>query len=439
MIADKYKKLAGWAMTFSLNQGCQAAKVTLYSGSDTEFEIRDKQLDKLQQSSENQMILNLYVDGRYGSFSTNRMEKHELSKFITNAVESVRFLAPDTNRQLPNPERFYKGGKPDLELYDLKINELQPDEKLQLAYDAANEILGTDERILSIQSSYSDGESFSYMITSNGFEGESSLSYYSVMVSVSLQGEGESRPESYWYDQALSYEDLKKSGIGKIALDRTLQKLGQEKIESGSYHMLVDNMNSGRLLSPFLSAMNGSALQQKNSFLLDKKGEQVMSDKVTIVDDPHIPHSFGACYFDNEGVATRKRYLFNKGVLETYFIDTYNALKMEVEPTISGPSHLVFELGQHSMEEIISTLEKGILITGFNGGNNNSTSGDFSFGIEGFLIENGKLTKPVSGMNITGNMLSLWNDLEEVGNDPRLNNAYQIPSLLFKNVDFSGL
>ncbi|HEY5500269.1 MAG TPA: DNA gyrase modulator, partial [Bacteroidales bacterium] len=247
MIADKYKKLAGWAMTFSLNQGCQAAKVTLYSGSDTEFEIRDKQLDKLQQSSENQMILNLYVDGRYGSFSTNRMEKHELSKFITNAVESVRFLAPDTNRQLPNPERFYKGGKPDLELYDLKINELQPDEKLQLAYDAANEILGTDERILSIQSSYSDGESFSYMITSNGFEGESSLSYYSVMVSVSLQGEGESRPESYWYDQALSYEDLKKSGIGKIALDRTLQKLGQEKIESGSYHMLVDNMNSGRL------------------------------------------------------------------------------------------------------------------------------------------------------------------------------------------------
>jgi len=439
MIADKYKKLAKWAMEFSLNEGCQAAKVSIYSGSDTEFEIRDKQLDKLQQSSENQMILNLYVDGRYGSFSTNRMEKHELSKFIINAVESVRFLAPDTNRQLPNPERFYKGGKPDLELYDLKINELQPDEKLQLAYDAANEILGTDKRILSVESSYSDGESFSYMITSNGFEGESSLSYYSVMVSVSLQGEGESRPESYWYDQALSYEDLKKSGIGKIALDRTLQKLGQEKIESGNYHMLVDNMNSGRLLSPFLSAMNGSALQQKNSFLLDKKGEQVMSDKVTIVDDPHIPHSFGARYFDNEGVATRKRYLFNKGVLETYFIDTYNAFKMGVAPTISGPSHMVFELGQRSMEEIISTLEKGILITGFNGGNSNSTSGDFSFGIEGFLIENGKLTKPVSGMNITGNMLSLWKDLEEVGNDPRLNNAYQIPSLLFKNVDFSGL
>jgi len=439
MILSKYKKLAKWAMDFSLEQGCQAARVSVYSGSDTEFEIRDKQLDRLQQSSENQMILNLFVDGRYGSFSTNRMEKNELGKFIINAVESVRYLAPDTNRQLPNPDFYYKGDHKDLALYDSRMTELQPDEKLQLAYDAANEILGTDERILSVQSSYSDGESFSYMIASNGFEGENSVSYYSLSVCVSVKGDGESRPESYWYDQALSYEDLIKKDIGKIALERTLRKLGQEKVQSGNYMMVVDNLNSGRLLSPILSALNGSALQQNNSFLLEKKGEQVLSEKVTLIDDPHIAHSFGARYFDNEGVATQKRFIFNKGILETYFIDTYNALKMGVEPTISGPSHLVLENGSHSMEEMIASLEKGILVTGFNGGNSNSSSGDFSFGIEGFLIEDGKMTQPVSGMNITGNLLALWNNLEEIGNDPRLNSAYLIPSLMFKDVDFSGL
>lgn len=439
MISNEYKKLAKWAMDFSLQQGCQAVRVSVYSGSDTEFEVRDKQLDKLQQSSENQMVLGLYVDGRYGSFSTNRMEKKELGKFISNAVESVRYLAPDPNRQLPKPELYYKGGKTDLALHDPKMNELQPDEKLQLGYSAANEILGTDERILSVQSSYSDGESFTYMIASNGFEGENAVSYFSLSVSVSVKGEGETRPESYWYDQALSYEDLIKTGIGKKALERTLRKLGQEKIQSGSYCMVVDNLNSGRLLSPVLSALNGSALQQKNSFLLDKKGQQVLSDKVSIVDDPHIPHSFGARYFDNEGVATQKRYIFNKGVLETYFIDTYNALKLGVEPTIGGPSHLVLEKGNRSMEEMIASLEKGILVTGFNGGNSNSSSGDFSFGVEGFLIENGKLTQPVSGMNVTGNMLTLWNNLAEVGNDPRLNSAYLIPSLRFDEVAFSGL
>ncbi|MDD4922463.1 MAG: TldD/PmbA family protein [Bacteroidales bacterium] len=439
MISNDYKKLAKWAMDFSLNQGCQAARVSVYSGSDTEFEIRDRQLDKLQQSSENQMVLNLYVDGRYGSFSTNRMEKKELGKFITNAVESVRYLAPDTYRQLPKPELYYKGGQSDLALYDPKMRELQPDEKLGLAYSAANEILGTDERILSVQSSYSDGDSFSYMVASNGFEGESALSFYSLSVSVSVKGEGESRPESYWYDQALSYEDLIKTDIGKIALERTLQKLGQEKIKSGSYCMVVDNLNSVRLLSPILSALSGSALQQNNSFLLGKMGQQVLSAQVTLVDDPHIPHSFGARYFDNEGVATRQRLVFDKGVLKTYFIDTYHALKMEMEPTIGGPSHLVLEKGCRSMEEIVASMEKGILVTGFNGGNSNSSSGDFSFGVEGFLIENGKLMQPVSEMNVTGNLLNLWNHLVEIGNDPRLNSAYLIPSLMFEGVDFSGL
>jgi PmbA protein len=439
MISNEYKELANWAMSYCTSQGCQSVRVSVYLGLDTDFKVRDRKLEKLQQSTENQMTLQLFVDGRFGSFSTNRIEKNELAIFIDKAIESVRFLAIDNNRQLPNVDICYKGEGKGLALYDSNINTIGTDEKIQLAFDAVNEILGTDDRILSVQSSYNDGSSFGYLISSNGFEGESAISYFSLSVSVSVKGKGESKPESFWYHQALSYSDLLKSGIGKIALERTLQKIGQKKIESGSYSMLVDNMNSGRLLSPVLSALYGSALQQKNSFLLDKKDQRVLSEKVTIIDDPHIPHSFGARYFDNEGVATQKRYIFDRGVLKTYFIDTYNALKMDVEPTIGSPSHLLFENGNRNMEEMIKTLKKGILITGFNGGNSNSSSGDFSFGIEGFLIENGKLVLPVSEMNITGNMLTLWNKLIEIGNDPLLNEAYQIPSLLFDEVEFSGL
>lgn len=439
MISNEYKELARWAMDECLTQGCQAVRLFIYSGTNTDFDVRDKQLDKLQQSSENQLVFNLYLDGRYGSFSTNRMEKAEIAKFIENAVESVRYLAPDPCRQLPDASRYYQGGLPDLDLCDTSLGTISPDEKLQLAHAAAEEILGTDERILSVQSSYSDGESFSYTLASNGFEGESAHSYFSLSVSVSVKGEGEVRPESYWYDQALSWNDLQKTGIGQIALKRTLEKLGQQKVASGTYPMLVDNLNAGRLLGPVLSALSGNSLQQKNSFLMDKLGEQVLSEKVTILDNPHLPHSFGARYFDNEGVATQKRYIFNKGVLETYFIDTYNALKMEVEPTISGISQLVLEKGERSLEEIATSMERGILVTGFNGGNSNSTSGDFSFGVEGFLIENGQRIQPLSEMNVTGNLLTLWKNLEEIGNDPRLNNAYQIPCLLFNGVEFSGL
>jgi PmbA protein len=128
-----------------------------------------------------------------------------------------------------------------------------------------------------------------------------------------------------------------------------------------------------------------------------------------------------------------------KRVLNTYFIDTYNAKKMNVEPTISSPSLLVMKTGSKDLDGLTAGVSNGILVTGFNGGNCNSSTGDFSYGIEGFLIENGKLTVPVSEMNITGNMLSLWNSLVETGNDPRLSSSWRIPSLVFDGVDFSGL
>jgi PmbA protein len=439
VINNKQKDLARWSMDQCLKCGCQAVRVNIYSGTNTDFDIRNKQLDKLQQSSENQLIFNIYVDGKFGSFSTNRMEADDILHFIERAVESVRYLSPDTCRQLPDSSRYFKGNMPDLGLYDSRINDISPDEKLKITHFAADEIAGKDPRILSVQASYSDGESFSYTIASNGFEGESAHSYYSLSVVVSVKGEGDVRPEAFWYDQSLSWDDLQKSGIGVVALERALKKLGQQKVASGKYPMLVDNMNAGRLLGPVLSALNGGALQQKNSFLMDRKGDLVLSEKVTIIDNPHVPRSFGARYFDNEGVATKKRFIFKQGILETYFIDTYYGLKMELEPTISGISQLDFELGVRDVQEMIASIDRGILVTGFNGGNCNSSSGDFSYGIEGFLIENGHLTVSISEMNVTGNMLDLWNNVAEVGNDPRLNNAYHIPSLLFSDVDFSGL
>jgi PmbA protein len=121
-----------------------------------------------------------------------------------------------------------------------------------------------------------------------------------------------------------------------------------------------------------------------------------------------------------------------------YFLDTYNSEKLNMEPTISSPSIVTLELGERNFEQILASIDKGIWVTGFNGGNSNSTTGDFSFGIEGFLIENGKAVKPLNEMNITGNLLTLWQEVLEVGNDPRTNSNWRIPCILFDKVNFSG-
>jgi len=215
--------------------------------------------------------------------------------------------------------------------------------------------------------------------------------------------------------------------------------LGQRKIASAKMPMIVDFMNTRQLVSPLISALNGSAIQQKNSFLLDKLNQKVIGDNVTLIDDPHTPKAPGARYFDSEGVATRRMPVFENGVLKTYFIDTYYANKLETARTINSPSILTMPLGNKNLDGLIASLDRGILVTGFNGGNSNSSTGDFSYGIEGFLVEKGKLTQPVNEMNITGNMLTLWSNLVEAGNDPQLSSNWRIPSLVFDKVDFSGM
>ena len=439
MITDNNKKLAQWAMAYALKNGCQAAKLVLYSNSNASFELRDAKMDKLQQASESGLSISLFVDGRFGSYSTNRLDKKELEVFIANGIESTRYLAEDNARVLPDPSRYYKGGKPDLQLFDNKFYTVNPDDKVAIARAAAEEVLGKDERIISVASSYSDGENAAYRLTSNGFEGESKSTWFSVSADIAVKGEGEARPSSYWYDSALFYDKLIKSGVGTKALERVLKKLGQKKVASGKYTMVVDPMNSGNMLSPLLSALYGNSLQQKNSFLLDKLNTKVGADILNLMDEPHTIGANGARYFDSEGVATERRSIFESGVLKTYFIDTYNSKKMGVAPTVNSPSLLVLKPGSKTLEALVADVQKGILVTGFNGGNCNSSSGDFSYGIEGFLIENGKLTQPVNEMNVTGNMLTLWASLVAVGNDPRMSSSWRIPSLVFEGVDFSGL
>jgi PmbA protein len=439
MITNEQKKLAQWAMEYALKNGCRSVRLSLYNNSNTSFEIRDMKIDSLQQATENGLSIQLFVDGRFGSISTNRLNKGELERFIKSGIESTRYLAEDKARTLPDASLYYKGGGADLQLLDDRFDRIQPDDKLALAMKVCGEIMDKDKRIVSSGASYSDGNSFSYRIASNGFEGESSSSYYSLAGTASIKGDGDARPSSYWYESSLFFDELKKDGIGEKALERALNKLGQKKIDSAKMPMVVDFLNASRLLSPVFGAISGSAIQQKNSFLIDKKGEKVFGDKVTITDEPHLVKSSGARYFDNEGVATKKMSVFNAGTLNTYYIDTYYANKLETQQTISSPSILTMPPGTKNLDGLVGAVGKGALVTGFNGGNCNSTTGDFSYGIEGFLIENGKTTQPINEMNITGNMISLWSRLAEVGNDARPTSTRRIPSLLFDDVDFSGM
>lgn len=434
---EKYN-LAKWAMNHALENGAQQASVTIANSVSSSVEVREQKIDKLEQAIQSGLSIRLFVDGRYSAHSTSRLKKEELAHFIEEAIAGTRFLSEDEFRTLPEPELYYKGGGANLELLDKDFDKVDPQEKIKLAFDAESEVFGKDERLISVSAGYYDNKNERVMVTSNGFEGDSSNSVFGVYTSVSVKG-GDARPEAGWNESAIQYANLKKEGSGNIALEKALSKIGQQKIQSGTMPMIVENRQVGRIFGPLINALSGSEIQQKNSFLINKLGEKVASEKLTLIDDPFIVGGRGSRLFDGEGLATQKRTVFDKGVLKTYYIDTYYGKKLEMEPTSGSTTNLVFETGDKDLQGLIASVNKGILVTGFNGGNSNGSSGDFSYGIEGFLIEDGKITQPVAEMNITGNMKQLWSSIGEVGNDVNPNSSWRTPSILFENIDFSGL
>lgn len=440
MITSEQKRIAQWSMEFALKQGCSAARVSIIISGNNSFEYRNEQLDKILQNTENKLYIEFFVDNRYSSLSTNRLEKKELELLIKESISAARFLSEDKYRILPEPSSYFKGKDEDsLCIFDNKYFDYSVDQKLDLVKSTVQEVYKTDDRIVSVSANYYDGYGTEYMIASNGFEGVTKDTAYSITAEVSLKTDGNTRFDSYWYDSKLHWADIQKSGIALKALERATQKIGRSPIKSGNYMMLVDNIVSGRLFSPLISAMYGSALQQKNTFLLDKLNQQITSPLLTVTDKPHTQKTFGSRWYDGEGVATKQRIIIDKGVLNTYFIDTYNAMKLNMNPTIASPSVLIPEMGDQDLKSLIGCMQNGVWVTGFNGGNTNNTTGDFSFGVEGFRVENGRVIQPVSEMNITGNMLDLWNKLVEIGNDPlSVQSPRQIPSLLFCDISFSG-
>ena len=413
-------------------------KLVLLKNHEDNIILRNGKVEKMLRATSHSLAINLYLDGRDGFFYTNDLRPESVKAFIEEAFETTRLLEPDETRTLADPNRYYKGGGPDLQNFDSSLSEIDPQEKIDLLRDIAKEVEGTDKRVISMQTRYSDRQHQAHYLISNGFDGYEENSYCTLTCIVSVEGEGGQHPMDGWGETRLFFHQMPRQGIAPIALRRTLQKIGQRPAPSGRYRMILESPCAGNFLQPILNAMNGQALQQRTSFLAGKLDQQVVSPLVNIVDDPLIPGTRGASLFDYDGVATQRRELLTEGCLKTYFIDTPMSKKLGMAPTTQGVHHLIMKQGTMTKEEVITNSSRAILVTDFNGGNCDPVTGNFSYGIEGFLIENGTIIQPVSGMNITGNMLDVWQRLSLIAGDADPWETELIPTIAFEDVAFGG-
>jgi len=432
--------LAKWAIDKALKCGANQAAVAISNQRDIEVEFRDRKMEKLQESTQNALSLRVFVDKKYSRHSTCDMRKESLEKFIQDAVAMTKYLTPDEYRSLPDPKYYPQKTNIDLDINDKKYAAIETEERVKIAAAIEQAALAQSDKIITASAGYSDTHYQVFRIHSNGFTGQSEGTAFSSYAQVTVNDPNGGRPSDWDGGDTRYYNELPPvEEIGKKAVQRALGMIGQKKIASGLYTMIVDNRVAPRLLSMLTSAITGQALQQKSTYLDGMVGKLIVSDKLTVIEDPFIKRGSSSRIYDGEGLAARKRTIIEKGILKEYLIDDYYGKKLGMAPNSGSLSNVVFEYGEDSRATMIKSVKKGIIITSFIGGNSNTTTGDFSFGIIGQLVENGEIVMPVNEMNISGNGKEFWQKLTAMGNDPYPYSSVRIPSMLFEDVQFSGI
>ncbi len=442
-------RLAEKSLETALRLGANKARVTLNKSLMELYGTLNGELDKVNHCLDRSMSVCLFVDGRFGSFSTNRLDESELETFLAKSISTVRMLAEDPCRDLPDPSRTAKDASTGKELclFDPSYPELTSEERLRMTMDASIFKAHGEDGLISEEGEYSDSVFDSFVADSNGLRCRHTETSFEYGVEMTILDKEGNRYSGYWWDSSPRLKDLQIGGCGEIALKRALAQIGPGKVHSGQYTMVVDSENASRLVTPLINALGGYALQQKNSFLLDTLGKRVFPEWMNLVDLPHAKGFTGSRLFDSEGVATKETPVIENGIVREYFINTYMSGKMGMDPTIEDVTRPVMlpctapglaKPEKMDRDSIMELVGDGILVTGFNGGNSNSATGDFSFGIEGFLFKDGMIVHPVREMLITGNFLTLWENLLAAGDDPRPCKSKLIPTLAFGKVFFSA-
>lgn len=424
-----------------LRSGASDAAVAAFRARHVEVAWRDGKLDKVSEATTRGLGLDLYVDGRYASVSTSDLRPDALERFVADSIALARTLSPDPHRRLPEPALYQGQSTIDLDMEDRSYGALDAGTRRQVAeaIEAAARSVEGAEWILSVTTSVSDSQGESALVHTNGFEGNRRATDFWIGAEVTVKDPDGRRPEEYASSGARHRADLESPEVvGRRAGERAVSRIGTRKGESAVMSLAVDNRASGRLVGSIFGPLSAASIQQKRSFMEGKVGAEVGSPLLDVRDEPLIPRGLGSRRYDGEGIASRPFPIFERGVLRNLYVDTYYGRKLGLPPTTARSSNLSWTLGQRSQAELLAAMGEGILATGFLGGNSNGTTGDFSLGVRGFRVRDGRLAEPIGEMNVSGTHLDLWHRLAAVGNDPYPYSAMRTPTLVFERVQFAG-
>lgn len=435
---DELQDVMEKVLKIAKQQGADEASVAINHDAGFSVDVRMKEVETVAFSEDQGMSINVYIGNSKGSASSSDISIDALNNMVRAAIEIAEVSASDPCFGLPDRELLTNEYK-DLQLYFPW--DLSPEEAIEMAINCESQALLLDKRI-----SNSDGVSVSTYdfslghANTYGFSNCLKSSRHSISCSL-LAEDADGKQRDYDYTTSRSHLNLRGiDDLAKSTVQRTVSRLGAKPIKTQKVPVVFSSRISSGLFSSLISAISGSALYKKSTFLLDALHTKIFPDWLQVYEQPHLISALGSSPFDAEGVPTRENVFIKDGVLQQYVLNSYTARKLSLKTTANsgGVYNLTIDSNIDTEHDVLKKMGTGLLITELMGQGVNILTGDYSRGASGFWVENGEIIHPVEEVTIAGNLRKMFQDIVAIGADINPNIATRCGSVLIAEMMIAG-
>jgi len=434
----RIKKIMQSVLSQALKEGATDASVAVNHEQGYSVDVRMGEVETVAFGEDKGITLTVYHGHRKGNASTTDTSEKALDMLVKAACDIAKSSSEDVCFGLA--DKFLLTNEySDLNLYH--DWDLQPKQAIERALACEAKALAVDKRI-----SNSDGVSISTSnshigyANTNGAEGVVHTTSHGMSASL-IARNGEEMQRDYEFCNSRKPEELMSiEELAEKVSQRTLSRLGARKIKTRKAPVMFSPRVSSSLFSTFISAVSGSNLYRKSSFLVDSIGKEIFPEYIHIYEQPHIQAGLGSFPFDGEGVPTRNNEFVKQGAINQYVLGSYAARRLGLQTTANsdGVHNLTIDPTTNSFDDVLKEMGTGLLVTDLMGQGVNLLTGDYSRGARGYWVENGEIQFPVEEITIAGNLKQIYQHIIAVGADINPNISTRCGSVLIEQMMIAG-
>lgn len=421
-----------------------------YMGSRSdEISVYNHAVENFQNSSQGGIGVRGLYNGVMGYYYSEIIEERDIQGIIDAIKQNAEIIDSEDEEFIFEGSESYA----EVDVFNEALNSCTTQDKIAAALEMEDIALKYDRRIKSVNNAIvAGGEGETYLANSKGLELSEKNNYIMAYVELIAEENGSTKEKGeLWIGNNIN--DFNPRRVAERAAKKAIAALGGGSVKSGVKNVIIENEVFADILGCFVGCFFAESVQKGFSLLKGRLNTKIASDKVSIVDEPLLKGGLATTAFDSEGVASYNKYVIENGVLKTYLYNLKSAHKDGVKSTGNGfkssfkgtvatsATNFYLKRGNTEYEELIKRLDNGLVITeaaGLHSGAN-SITGDFSLAAGGFLVENGKIVRPVEQITIASNFFEMINNIEEIGNDLYFSSsAVGSPSVIVKNINVSG-